>query len=103
MRADVILTINRTGANLAHLPKGLAVDGSFYPHLGGDGGAVRARANRFEDDPMIGVAVVSKEAVLYGTVIGILTAHNEVEEAIVVEIAPRRAPGVHAFLTYGFR
>jgi hypothetical protein len=86
VRAEVVLTVDRTGTDLAQLPKGLALDRRLHPDLGADGGTIRDCAHKLEHDPMIGVAIVLKETVLY------VAAHGEVEEAIVVEITPCRAP-----------
>ena len=76
--------------DLAHLPAPRSGNGCLDPDLRPDGGAIGNGAHAFDPNPMVAVTVIMVEKiVLPGTF-----RHKQIEEAVIVVIAPNAANGI---------
>ena len=97
VRSQVILALATAAArNLAELPHDLPPDRRFDPDFGADGGAVRKGPDQFEVDPVIAIAVVVIEKISLAGKISV--RHIQIQEPVVVVIAPSRGDGLDGFI-----
>src|SRR5439155_8908953 len=80
--------ITISAGNLPQLPDRLASDCCLHSHFCANGRAVGNRADAFDFDPGVAIAVVPVEKI---SAAGTIVCHEQIEKAVLVIVSPRTA------------
>src|SRR5438105_4090129 len=92
MRFQRVLADATAPADFAQLPNRLSTNGGLRAHLRADGGAIGYRADALDLEPIVTVAVVVIEAIVFRAEQAALR-HEQVQETVVVVVAPGATNG----------
>src|SRR5437867_302524 len=93
MRFQRVLADPHAPADFAQLPKRLSADGGLHAYLRADGRAIGNSADALDFEPIVRVAVVAIQGVVFGAD-DPAVRYEQIQETVIVVVAPGATYGI---------